>query len=428
MKKIRAHILDKNVYFSLFFCIATLCIPAYSQTTNSVPLSLITEASSGFLWSSNEGSIPWCSGKYSERFKSSGDSLTFKSSALGGKSSLSEFSGNLEGGSFSLSFEQKNCCFFAGAAGFSTPGDIHIFDGKPRFVLTDGGGSAGFAGLAYRFVPINTKLGIAGVYGRTDWSAGDLYYFYGKPSLPHLWSVSAFASFPADISAHGVFVSADPRVYTNDTVELGSGSFKLSAIHLKKSFPISKSQSFAAGLDYIFTDFTFNFSITNETQTYSLFPYIYLFADATAAYHVIGADIKYAISINHFLLSATAFYLFCIDSQGSAEWNYKYKKNFLYDGSFDSNSKPFPDLKSSSILFGSLSCSYKTDHGFFKITKLFAVPFFTDDLSDDLDYSHRFIESNSSSEDSDSPRANKTLNLLRKYCLSGLSFSLALLL
>lgn len=389
----------------------------YSEDTNNSPFLFKTEASGGYLWSSSEGSIPWCSAQCTEHVQLKNGTIAFNAAAIATKSTLSQCNGNLEGGMFSLSFEHKNIRFTSGVSGFSAPNDMHILEGKPRFVLNNGNGECVFGEIDLRIPSIDSSFTIGSVYGHAEWDDGDLYYFYGKPSLPHFWGVYTDFSFPFELDANASFFSSDPEIVTNEDSNLGSGTLKAAAGRLLKKFPVTHNQSISLGFDYLFLDFDFAFSITNKTQTYMFFPYIYLYANANAQYHAGGFDIQYAFSSNHFSFIMLLSYFYCFCAQGTADWNYKYKKNIIYDGSSDSGSKEFPDPANSSLLVGKIEGAYSFRHCSFKMTKLIAIPFLTDSFSSG---------SNSSSSGSSSTDWSVDLpDVLRKYALSGLSFSLA---
>lgn len=286
---------------------------------------------------------------------------------LNGKSDRKQFNGNLDFGSVFVGFENNRFSANSRISSFNFPDELKILDGKPSFKIFDSKGFLWNFGGRYA---INSDFCLKANFllANANSNSGDLYFFYGKPDELFLFGGKISIEIPLDFEIHSIFGKMDFELQTNESINIGDLDSNLISLFLSKKFcfNIGSESHTKIYLGYMHLDLLGNCFVSNNTQTYALFPYKYAEGNISETLHFLSMGNSFYYRKRNFNIGFDFFYFLCTKNDFNGEYKYQYKKSLFFDGSSGGKKLSLPNVEFCHIFAGDFNISYK-----FEIAKHF---------------------------------------------------------
>ena len=234
-------------------------------------------------------------------------------------------------------------------------------------------------------------------FSNTNRSDGEFYWVNGQIEIPFVKNFGINLKYKQNNFMFS-YLGGNLDLFNTDAVFLGELFTKSFNFSYKYDIQI-ENFSIIPQFCYNYILGNFNISLTNQNQKFILFPFIYCNIDGNFYGHLINPKVDFKFAKNNFTLLCNLDTYFFINQDGSYLFDYKYKKNFIFDGSSGSETSQIDVLKYSGLILLNLDCNYTFYIKKFEIdtyfTKDFVIPFsFNVDLDfDDFEITREDIKS-----------------------------------
>ncbi|MDE5898128.1 MAG: hypothetical protein K2H09_02525 [Treponemataceae bacterium] len=227
-------------------------------------------------------------------------------------------------------------------------------------------------------VSVSPFFHVAGIDFKKE--GGSFYWFYGSPEVPFALSYGSAASY-----RNSTFIAGGANARIGIVSESGAQLFQTEPVCIFSAF--FQRIGIAAGaheLELIpFAAYTFlkadvSGRLTSQNQQYFAFPYMYYAARGGVCVHAAAAGCYCRYTYGRFSASL-GFLLGMVPwERGEIETDWKYKKNFMFDGSAASGLESVDVLHLKGLALLSVKASYRIvplrGGLFVQFAKLFFVP------------------------------------------------------
>lgn len=210
-------------------------------------------------------------------------------------------------------------------------------------------------------------------FTKVNCSDGEFYWVNGQIEVPFVTNYGINLKYKQNNFMFS-YLGGNLDLFNTDAVFLGELFTKSFNFSYKYDIQI-ENFSIIPQFCYNYILGNFNISLTNQNQKFILFPFIYCNIDGNFYGHLMNPKVEFKFSKNNFTLLCNLDTYFFINQDGSYLFDYKYKKNFIFDGSSGSETSQIDVLNHSGLILFNLHCNYQ-----FSIKKLFIDTYFTKDF------------------------------------------------
>lgn len=234
-------------------------------------------------------------------------------------------------------------------------------------------------------------------FSNTNRSDGEFYWVNGQIEIPFVKNFGINLKYKQNELKFS-YSDGNLNLYNTDSDFLGN----LFAKNFKFSYQYDidlENFSIIPQFEYNFILGNFDISLTKDNQKFLLFPFIYSNIDGNFYGHLLNPKIDFRFIKKNFTFICDLETFYFVKQDGSYLFDYKYKKNFIFDGSSGSENSQIDILKYSGLILLNLDCNYTFYIKKFEIdtyfTKDFVIPFsFNVDLDfDDFEITREDIKS-----------------------------------
>lgn len=234
-------------------------------------------------------------------------------------------------------------------------------------------------------------------FSNTNRSDGEFYWVNGQIEIPFVKNFGINLKYKQNELKFS-YSDGNLNLYNTDSDFLGN----LFAKNFKFSYQYDidlENFSIIPQFEYNFILGNFDISLTKDNQKFLLFPFIYSNIDGNFYGHLLNPKIDFRFIKKNFTFLCDLETFYFVKQDGSYLFDYKYKKNFIFDGSSGSENSQIDILKYSGLILLNLDCNYTFYIKKFEIdtyfTKDFVIPFsFNVDLDfDDFEITREDIKS-----------------------------------
>lgn len=364
--------MKKNIFITFFILGAFLCFP------------LEIGFSTANLWQEDSGKSVFFDAYFQDSFVGEEETVEVKANIKNIHSSLEFFSENLIISNIDLRLEKD---FFKSESKILVYNleDFALKLDKKNFILTNS--LNGY--VLYQSFDINLKnmsISPYGFYSESSLVDGKFYWFNGQVDIPLICGFGLNLKIGKN-HFHVMKGNAGVEFYNEKTESLGNVTGKLFYIDYFRDVNIGDFD-FSSGFGYGYFGGYLSLTLNQDNQKYLAFPYVFYECEGEYLANYLRLCLNAKYSKRNFDININTQGWISLNQIGNANLNWKYKKNFLFDGSSGSENHFFDDDKKVHLIIVDIKSTYifgeSLPHWKIELSKPFIVPISRDFEPDNI--------------------------------------------